>query len=163
MAEDIQARITVSQPRRWVGVGMLIVMGALLIWVALAQPPAFGWQLFLIGTGLGALWIGEKMRRATEGEIILAGDVLQDQNGDVIARLEEIEKVERGMFAFKPSNGFILKTKTRLPRRWEPGVWWRAGRRIGVGGVTAAAQGKIMADLISAKIAMREAGSDGGV
>ena len=48
-----------------------------------------------------------------------------------------------------------LKTKTPAARRWEPGLWWRIGRRIGVGGVTPASQSKVMADLISARLVIR--------
>ncbi|MCE8008941.1 hypothetical protein [Aestuariivita sp.] len=154
MSDEIHARIEVSQPRRWFGVGMLLFLGALLIYVALATPPTFEWQIFLIVTGAGALWIGDKMRRATAGSIEMTDDVIRDHNGGLIARLDEIENVERGFLAFKPSNGFLIKTRTPGPRRWEPGLWWRVGRRIGVGGVTSASQAKIMSDMISARLIM---------
>ena len=38
----------------------------------------------------------------------------------------------------------------------EPGLWWRIGRRIGVGGVTPASQSKVMADLITARLIERD-------
>ncbi len=158
MTEEVQARIDISQPRRWFGVGMLMFLGGLLIYVALASPPELHWQIFLLVTGAGALWLGEKMRRATSGYIEMTADVLRDQDGEVIARLDDIEQVERGFLAFKPSNGFLMKTKTPGSRRWEPGLWWRMGRRIGVGGVTPASQSKVMADMISARMMMRDGG-----
>ncbi len=156
MSDPFQPKIAASPPRRWLGVGMLLFLGVLLIYVALATPPDPAWQVFLLVMGVGSLWVGDKMRRATEGWITLSDTALVTQAGEVIAHLDEIEKVERGMLAFKPSNGFMIKTTTPAPRRWEPGLWWRMGRRIGVGGVTPASQSKVMADLISAKLMMRD-------
>lgn len=155
MSDPFQPKIAASPPRRWLGVGMLLFLGALLIYVAFATPPDLAWQVFLLMMGGASLWLGDKMRRATEGWIELKDDALITQSGEVIARIDDIEKVERGMLAFKPSNGFMIKTKTPAARRWEPGLWWRTGRRIGVGGVTPASQSKVMADLISAKLMMR--------
>ena len=154
-ANPFQPRIEASQPRRWLGVGMLVFLGALLIYVAFATPPELAWQVFLLVAGGVSLWVGDKMRRATDGWIELRDDQLVTQDGEVIAALDDIEKVDRGMLAFKPSNGFMLKTKTPAARRWEPGLWWRIGRRIGVGGVTPASQSKVMADLISARLVIR--------
>lgn len=156
MSDPFQPKIAASQPRRWLGVGMLLFLGGLLIYVAFATPPDLAWQVFLLLMGGASLWVGDKMRRATEGWIELSDEALVTHTGEVIARIDEIEKVERGMLAFKPSNGFMIKTKNPAARRWEPGLWWRMGRRIGVGGVTAASQSKVMADLISAKLMMRD-------
>ncbi|WP_050931577.1 hypothetical protein [Aestuariivita boseongensis] len=155
MADPFQPRIAASQPRRWLGVGMLVFLGGLLIYVAFTTPPDPAWQVFLLVMGGASLWLGDKMRRATDGWIELTDEGLVTQSGEVIARMDDIEKVERGMLAFKPSNGFMLKTKTPAANRWEPGLWWRTGRRIGVGGVTPASQSKVMADLISARLIER--------
>ena len=156
MSDPFQPKISASQPRRWLGVGMLMFLGGLMIYVAFATPPAFAWQMFLLLMGGASLWVGDKMRRATEGWIELTDDARVTHGGEVIARIDDIEKVERGMLAFKPSNGFMIKTKTPAARRWEPGLWWRMGRRIGVGGVTPASQSKVVADLISTKLMMRD-------
>lgn len=156
MSGHVNPRIEASQPRRWLGVGMLTFMGVLLIYVAMAAPPELAWQVFLLLMGGLSIWVAEKMRRATDGWIEFRDDALVDQNGIVIVQMDEIEKVDRGMLAFKPSNGFMLKTKTPASRRWEPGLWWRIGRRIGVGGVTPASQSKVMADLIAARLIERD-------
>ncbi|MEJ6609340.1 MAG: hypothetical protein QNL63_06380, partial [Paracoccaceae bacterium] len=73
----------------------------------------------------------------------------------VIAYVDQIVSIDRGMLAFKPSNGFIFKVKTAQPRAWNPGLWWRFGRRVGVGGVTPGSSTKMMADIIAAKLAER--------
>ena len=70
--------------------------------------------------------------------------------------------MDRGTFAFKPSNGFLLRTATKQPRLWKPGLYWRMGRRIGVGGITRAAEAKLMADVIAVRLAERQAEQSAG-
>ena len=51
MREDVLAKVAASSPRRWIGVGMMATVGALVIYVALATPPQLGWQVFLLAVG----------------------------------------------------------------------------------------------------------------
>ena len=60
-----------------------------------------------------------------------------------------IASVDRGAFAFKPSNGFTVRLKSPAPRAWLPGLWWRLGRRVGVGGATPGKAARDMADVIT--------------
>ena len=76
-----------------------------------------------------------------------------DSDGTVIARLDNIEKVDRSAFAMKPSNGFLIILKEPGPRVWRPGLWWRLGRRVAVGGVTNGAHTRPMADMMKLKLA----------
>jgi hypothetical protein len=156
MNDEVLATVRVSQARRWLGIGMLGFVGLLVIYVALSNPPSFGWQVFLLAMGALGLWMAEKMRRATEGWIELTETVLRDQDGQVLAKVADIKSLERGVFAFKPSNGFLVTTKTSAPRQWKPGLWWRLGRRIGIGGVTPGAQTKFMSEILAAMIATRD-------
>lgn len=160
--DEILAVIEASAPRRWMGVGMLALLGGLLLYIALATPPAPAWQIFLLVIGAAALWLAEKMRRATLFRIELTETQLRSSDGVVIAELDQIEAIDRGFFAFKPSNGFMIRTRTAAGgRSWQPGLWWRLGRRVGVGGVTPGAQGKTMSEILAAMIARREDGGDG--
>ena len=157
-SDEVLARIRVSQPRRWLGIAMLYGLGALLLYVAFSTPPEPGWLVFLVAAGLGSLWMGEAMRRGTESALVLTEAGLFDADGSLLAAFDDIRKVERGFLAFKPSNGFVVTTHTPGQRRWRPGLYWQLGRRIGVGGVTAAAQTRIVADLMAARLMMRDAG-----
>lgn len=146
---DILATVSASAPRRMMGIVVLAVLGGLLIYAGLAQPPqVLGWQLILLAAGGVTLYLAERMRRASVVTLELTREALRDSDGQVLARLDQIETVNRGIFAFKPSNGFVLTTRQSQPRHWNPGLWWRFGRHIGVGGVTPAAQTKFMAELI---------------
>jgi len=154
---EVIATISASPGRRLLGIGSLWVLSALVIYVGIVQPPAPGWQVFLFVLGGTAIWIGEQMRRATLLILELTPEELRDSSGTVLARTEDIESLDRGMFAFKPSNGFLLRLKSGADRRWRPGLWWRLGSRIGVGGMTPGHQAKFMAEIISAMIAERTA------
>lgn len=156
MSNDILAKLDPTGPRRYVGVGMLLVLGGLLLYLAFVQPPAsLGWQALLIGLGLFALWLSHRMLLATTRQLFLTRDALIDSEGRVLVRVDEIEAIDRGMFALKPSNGFMLRLKNPAPREWHPGLWWRIGRRLAVGGVTPGSQSRPMADIISMMIAER--------
>ncbi len=161
MSDEIVATIRASEPRRYMGVGMLGMVGALVIYVALSTPPSAGWLVFLLVVGLFAIWLAARMWQATQFHIELTEDELRCSDGNVIARVDDIQSIDRGFFAFKPSNGFLIKTKTPASRIWRPGLWWRFGRQIGVGGVTPGSQSRAMSEILAAMIAMRNQGGDG--
>ena len=154
--DEILATARASAGRRVLGLCSLILLGGLLVYVALSQSPEPVWRVFLILVGLGALWLADRMRRATMGQIELTETALRDSDGTVIAELADIRGVDRGAFAFKPSNGFMLRTERTNERAWRPGLWWRMGRRIGIGGMTPGHQTKVMSEIIAAHLAQRE-------
>ncbi|KIC42169.1 hypothetical protein RA27_01875 [Ruegeria sp. ANG-R] len=156
MQEEVLATVAASSPRRWTGVGMLVTVGVLVIYVALASPPQFGWQVFLLAAGAAAFWLAHRMWSATEDRIELTPSQLRTGSGQVICKVEDVEAVDRSVFAFKPSNGFLVKTHTPNSNNWAPGLWWRVGRRIGVGGMTAAAETKFMSEMLSAMLAEKD-------
>lgn len=150
--DGIYAQVEASPARRILAYVVQFGLGALLIYVTLALPPSLPWLIFMLGFGVMMLWQAERMRRATTVTLLLTDTELRDSTGAVLARIDEIRSVERGTFAFKPSNGFSLVLHNKKPRAWLPGLWWRIGRRVGVGGVTNAGQSKFMAERISMMI-----------
>jgi hypothetical protein len=162
---EVQARLSASAPRRWLAVGMLVALAALLGWVALDTPPAsLALRLLLVLIAAGALLLARQVWRATGRELLLTEAGIVDSDGCEIAAMDDIVAVERGAFAFKPSNGFLLRLARPHPQgaAWRPGLWWRVGRRVGVGGVIPAAPAKFMAELISDRLARRDNRPDGG-
>lgn len=178
--ETIIATLMPSKARRFLAVGMLGFLGALLILLALSAPAldmspgisqagtedlsapegmGAGAKLFLIISGALALFACLKLYRATGCGIELTqSGILRETGpqGRILAKVEDLKGVERGSFAFKPSNGFSLTYKIAQKRGIAPGLWWRTSKRLGVGGVTPASQGKFMAELIVAQIAARD-------
>lgn len=157
-APRILARVAPPPARRWFAVLTVATLGGVLIWLALAHPPAETWALvFLLGFGAASLYLAERLRRATEGVLTLTEAGLFDQTGRVLAPAEAIRSVGRGVFAFKPSNGFVLSLDRSLGFAWEPGLWWRIGRRVGVGGVISSAEGRFMAEMAETLVTRRPA------
>lgn len=155
MTDEVLVTVEASGLRRVMGVTMLAVIGVTLLYVAASKPPSLAWLVFLLVVGLGALWLSVRMWQATLHKIELTEEVLRCTDGTVIAQVADIEAIDRGFFAFKPSNGFLIRTGTPGARIWLPGLWWRAGRRIGIGGVTPGSQSKTMSEILSAMIAKR--------
>ena len=154
MSDEVLAVVAASAPRRVIGVSAVLILGVTAVAVALLRPPDNpGWMVFLLVLGAGALWLTDRMRRATTHRLELTRETLRSSTGEVLLRVADVDGIERGAFAFKPSNGFTLRLKPGAqtgPRRWEPGLWWRMGRRVGVGGVTPGHQSKAMAEILSA-------------
>ena len=146
-----------SAGRRIVACALLYVLGGLLIYLVLVEPPHFVLLLLMLGLGGLILLLAERLRRVTRIELILRADGLTDSTGQVLAQMDNIVSIDRGAFAFKPSNGFTLKLKTKQPRSWAPGLWWRFGRFLGVGGAVSAGQAKFMAEQIALALAQRSA------
>lgn len=142
-----------SPARRVTATFMLMITGTLLVWLAVSQPQTdTGWRVFLFVMGGGILWATTKLWTATSRGLVLTDDTLEDTDGTVLCRFEDIREVERGLFAFKPSNGFLIRLNRPLGRAWAPGLWWRFGTRLGVGGVTPAGQSKAMADILAMRL-----------
>lgn len=158
MADDILAEIDARGPRRVIGIGLLLSLGGVLLYLAFLQPPASVlWHIFLIAMGGASLWMAYRLQIATQRRLILTKDTLCDSDGRVIARVSEVVAVNRGAFAIKPSNGFVLRLSNPMPRGWQPGLWWCVGRRVAVGGVTPASQTRPMADILAILVAQRAA------
>ena len=152
----VLARIDASPARRMFAVAVIGALGLLLMWIAVTQSGGIGWRAVLAMIGGGALWSAARVWDATSRGLLLTRDGMADTDGCLIAPLTEIISVDRGMFAFKPSNGFMLKLAQAGDRGWAPGLWWRVGRRVGVGGVTSAGEAKAMAEILTAMIAQRD-------
>ncbi len=155
MDEEILAVVEASPARRWFGVATLVGLGGLLLYVSLFTPTGAVWQFLSAALGVLVLWSAELLRRATAVRIELTQTGLRESSGTQIIGMDDIEALDRGFFAIRPSNGFLIKTKTPGPRVWRPGMWWRFGRRVGIGGVTPGAQARTMSDMLSARLAER--------
>ncbi|SFD45565.1 hypothetical protein [Roseivivax sediminis] len=149
-AGEVLVVVHASAPRRWMGIVALAGLGTLLAALAIGTPMAFLWRLVFLAGAAGAIAGAAAMHRATQAVLELTREELRERGGLVLARIEEVERVDRSMFAMKPSNGFLLKLSRPQTRVWRPGLWWRLGRRVAVGGVTAGAQTRPMADIIAA-------------
>ena len=135
-------------------------LGLLLLWVALAHPPqAPAWGVGLLALGAGVLWLTIRAWRGSAQAIVLDAGGLRREDGTPIAPIGNLVAVDRALFAMKPSNGFVARLDAPMAGAWVPGLYWRIGRRVGIGGITGGAETKLMADtlavMIDRKAAMR--------
>ncbi|MBV0912802.1 hypothetical protein [Anianabacter salinae] len=150
MTDRVLARLDPTIPRRVLGLGMLTALAASLVFVAMDTPDMPGLARAVMASAGAALVIVAALGwQATSVSLELTEDTLRTSGGDILCRLQDIERIERGAFAFKPSGGFVLLLKVPGPARWAPGLWWRMGTRLGVGGLVPPAMARAMADAIT--------------
>lgn len=157
MSDEVIARVSPSTFRVFLGVAAMSGLGGFLLYLALAHPPAsLPLRGFLVVMGLLALWAGARMFSVNGLSLELTETHLKDSEGRIVATIAEVESVDRGAFAFKPSHGFLLRLSQPAPRAWFPGIWWRMGRRVAIGGVLPGGENKAIADMISIAVARRK-------
>jgi hypothetical protein len=123
--------------------------------LAITTDAGFFQKVFLVFLAAVVLWMARAMQLGTAGYIELRVTGLFFEDGRILALIDDIVRVERGAFAFKPSNGFVVSLKQKTARAWIPGLYWKFGSRIGIGGVTAPSDAKFMADALAVLIAGR--------
>jgi hypothetical protein len=156
-AEEVLAQLDPSQPRRIIGVDVQLALGAVLISLAISFPReqmALRIGMLILG---GLVFYGSYLTwQATAAGLVLTKSGLRDANGRVLAEMANIREVSRGAFALKPSHGFSLVLFKGTGFAWVPGLWWRIGSRVGIGGVTPSQPARYMAEMISGIIAERD-------
>ena len=152
MKSSVILKLQISPIRRILALFAMGFLGILLLYLAITTEMSFLYRVFLVLVAAGFLWTTRAMRRGTDQPIELRSTGLFLADGSILALIEDICKVERGVFAFKPSNGFVVTLNRKFERAWVPGLYWRMGSKIGVGGVTSPAQAKSMADALAALI-----------
>ena len=155
---DIKNFIIEASPiRRVLAVTIVAVLGILLVYLGATTPASLPWKGFLLIFGGVVIWLAERMFTATKSHLVVTEAGVEDSNGEVLAVFDEIKSVSHGTFALKPSNGFTLVLKQKKgPSAWRPGLWWRFGSRVGIGGVTSGHQSKPAAQMIEAMIFERD-------
>ena len=155
MSDSVIAQLKASPVRRGLALFVMMLLGFLLLYLAITTDAGFFQKVFLVFLAAVVLWMARAMQLGTAGYIELRVTGLFFEDGRILALIDDIVRVERGAFAFKPSNGFVVSLKQKTARAWIPGLYWKFGSRIGIGGVTAPSDAKFMADALAVLIAGR--------
>lgn len=155
MSDSVIARLKASPVRRGFGLFVMMLLGFLLLYLTVTIEAGFVQKLFLVGVAAAVLWMARTMQRGTRGHIELLDTGLYFEDGRILAAMEDILRVERGVFAFKPSNGFVVTLQNKTERAWIPGLYWKFGTRVGIGGVTAPSEAKFMSDSLAVLLKAR--------
>lgn len=155
-AEPVLARLDPSQIRRTIGVSVQVALGFVLISLAVSFPPdQMGLRLGMMIMAVLAFYASYLTWRATTSGLVLTASELRDDTGRLLAEMSNVREVSRGAFALKPSHGFSLVLFKGMEFAWVPGMWWRIGKRVGIGGVTPSQPARYMAEMISGMVAER--------
>jgi len=151
--DAVIASLFPSKIRFGIGLVGIATLGIFLLWVGLFSEVAssLGRLMFLV-LGAATSFLAFKIYNNQLHGILLTEDGLFDTTGAPLCTMNQIASVDRSFFAFRPSNGFSIQLNEPMPRAWFPGLWWRFGRRIGVGGLTAQGSGRAMADILTLRI-----------
>ena len=154
--DEVIAVITPTLIRRAMAAMLFALLGVMLIWGALGgKAEGASWKALSVVTGSGALLLGQWLWRATSVSLEFTREGVRDSAGRLLCSMEKIASVDRGAFAFKPSNGLIVHLTEPASAAWVPGIWWRFRQRVGIGGVTSPAEARNMADAMSLLLEQR--------
>lgn len=155
---EVLIRLPASPLRRWAALILLGLFAAMFLQIGVELPadrllPKAGALLL----GLGVIWQAIQLWQASGRGLELTVEGLRETGtGRMLARVEDIAEVNRSVFAYRPATGFlILLHRPTGTAAWAPGMWWRFGRRIGVGGVTPKMEGKALAELLGEMVRSR--------
>jgi hypothetical protein len=139
---EVLARITPKPARRIFATGITGLLGLILIYIA--ATPAGGPDLAgLPDRARPALHLWAwRLWEASAVVLELTRVEMREEGGRQLFRVEDVDRVDNSAFAFKPAAGFLVHLKTRQPRVYAPGLWWRSGRRVAIGGVTGRGRGQ---------------------
>lgn len=133
-------------------------LGCFVLWIAIQGNELSGLQrVVVVILGLLLAAAGWLMARNMKQTLVMNEHGLSDGRGTVICSLDQIVTVERGLSVLKPSNGFVVTIKDPMSSAWVPGVWWRYGRRIALGGLLPGGAMKVMAATLEHAVNARKA------
>ena len=74
---------------------------------------------------------------------------LYDLHENLICRISDIQRVDSSPYTFKSANGFIIILKEKTSFQLVPGLYWRLGRRISVGGLISKNESKLLSTAVA--------------
>ncbi len=161
MDDTLLFRLDVAPARRVIALVFMMLLSVILIYTAINSPLGFGVRGFLLAIGVVTLLGARALARGTKASVDLREDGIYLSTGEELAHIDNIDRVEPGMFAMKPSGGISVKLKTAPGFAFVPGMYWRVGRTLGIGGVTIRGAAKAMSDGLAAYLAERDAKQSG--
>lgn len=156
--DEILIRVDASPLRRSIGAGALFLLCIVVLWHGYQKYSASGDGLGLILLALAGIYGALRFWQRSAIGLVLTPTELREAGGRRLVCVADIVAVERDAFGIiRPANGFVIVTRDSLPAAILPGIWWRFGKRIGVGGLTGAGEGKAMVELLQEMLKRRDA------
>lgn len=153
---DVVLQIGAAPLRRVVLIAALYALAVAVIYFSLARPQSILGMIWLVLVCAVLFWLAQTVRRTSARQLILTRTHLCDSSGAVLAALDDILQVHRGALALKPSSGFTLLLRSPQATQLAPGLWWRFGRMVGVGGLIDRSATRAMAAALADQLANRD-------
>ncbi len=149
-SDGIILSIGPSPARRYFAVICFVALAIVLIGLVVQGSAGIVWQAVFLGKAIASLLGAKRLYQGTDDEIELTRQELRTKSGRVLTTIENVRVVERGPFAFKPSNGFLVRMHAPCGKGWAPGLFWQRGTYLGIGGAINAGHTRAMAEAITA-------------
>ena len=155
--DEVLVSVKAEPARRLFGAGALFLLCVIVLWHGYKNYSLTDEGLVQIFLGLAGMFAALRFWRGSDNGLELTPTELRETRGRQIVRITDIVAVQREAFGIiKPTNGFVIVTREKLPAAISPGIWWRLGRRIGVGGLTGGGEGRAMVELLQEMLKRRE-------
>ena len=95
-----------------------------------------------------ALWFKSFLNRYSKMGFLINQEGLFNLDKSLICRIDEIDQIDTSPYTFKSANGFIVILKTKNSFKTVPGLYWRLGKRISIGGLIAKNESKFVSSTL---------------
>ena len=125
---------------------VIFILSLFLIYTLLTLNDKISFSDFLLIPILviSILWFRRFLSRYSKIGFVISTDGLFDLNMDLICTIDDIKKIDVSPYTFKSANGFIILLKTKSSFKSIPGLYWRVGKRISIGGLVSKNESKLL-------------------
>ena len=105
---------------------------------------------FLLIPTIIFLWLCFRkfLKRYSKVGFLINQSGLFNLDGSVICEIGDIERIDVSPYTFKSANGFIVILKTKSSFKSIPGLYWRLGKRISIGGLVSKNESKFLSQTL---------------
>lgn len=147
--DEVIFQLHPSPVRRYLGVASLALVSAVALRLGLESEASDGGRMLLMLIGALGFYANYRFWKSTHDGLELTPTELRETGGRRVMAVADIRAIERELFGvIRPTNGFVIAHHGRYPSGFKPGLWWRIGGRVGIGGLTPSGEGKAMAELL---------------
>ncbi len=150
--EKPQAIITPPQAKRVVATSLLAIGGMGLVYYGTLNYWGRVEVLFVYVLAMLTLFGCFKFYQNTREELLLYEDRVASSSGELLFEVSNVKSIDNSLLSFKPSNGALIYLKSPMPMKVHYGLWWRVGKKVGIGGCTNRAEVNVMVDIIRQKL-----------
>ena len=144
---DVILKIKPSAGRRIFGIIILCLVAVIMMNYAFGdKAQSIVLRFILLLMAVVFLWQAQANLRFIGAALILKREGLFDDQGALICSLSNINQIDRGWISFKPSNGLLVRMHKPMALKWSPGLYWRFGKSLGIGGMVSPVLTKEMSD-----------------